>query len=64
MLAKNFAPQFPVELVRKDMGYALQEAQSAGTILPMISSVASVLDSACDAGYAEQNLTAVAQLYS
>jgi 3-hydroxyisobutyrate dehydrogenase len=64
MLAKNFAPQFPVELVRKDMGYALQEAQSAGTILPMISSVASVLDSAFDAGYAEQNLTAVAQLYS
>jgi 3-hydroxyisobutyrate dehydrogenase len=63
MLAKNFAPQFPVELVRKDMSYALHEAQVAGTNLPMISSVACVLDAAADAGYAEQNLTAVAQLY-
>jgi 3-hydroxyisobutyrate dehydrogenase len=64
MLAKNFAPQFPVELVRKDMSYVLQEAQSAGTILPMISSVAHVLDLATDAGFADQNLTAISQLYS
>jgi 3-hydroxyisobutyrate dehydrogenase len=63
MLAKNFAPMFPVDLVRKDMRYALQEAHAAGTSLPMIDSVAAVLDAAADAGWNDQNLTVVAQLY-
>jgi 3-hydroxyisobutyrate dehydrogenase len=64
MLANNFVPMFPVDLVRKDMGYVLQEAHAAGTSLPMIDSVAAVLDAAADAGWNDQNLTVLAKLYA
>lgn len=63
MLARNFAPMFPVDLVRKDMGYALQEAEGAGSALPMVGTVARVLDAAIEAGWSDRNLTVLARLY-
>ncbi len=63
MLAQQFAPMFPVELVRKDMDYLLQIAASPATQLPMTQSLAKVLQRAVEQGWAEQNLTVMAQLY-
>jgi 3-hydroxyisobutyrate dehydrogenase len=63
VIARNFSPMFPVELVQKDIGYALREAHAVGAKLPMIDAVSEVLGAAADAGYAEQNLTALARLY-
>jgi 3-hydroxyisobutyrate dehydrogenase len=64
MLAKNFAPMFPIELVRKDMSYALDAAQHAAASLPMISTTARMLNAAADAGWQHDNLTAIAKLYT
>jgi 3-hydroxyisobutyrate dehydrogenase len=63
MLARNFAPMFPVDLLRKDMGYTLQEAEGSGSALPMVGTVARVLDAAAEAGWGDRNLTVLAQLY-
>lgn len=64
MLARNFAPMFPVELVEKDFGYALAAASDAGCALPLTHSTQAVLREALVKGLGEQNLTAVAQLYT
>lgn len=63
MLTQQFAPMFPVELVRKDMDYLLQSAATPATQLPMTQSLAKVLQRAAEQGWAEQNLTVMAQLY-
>jgi 3-hydroxyisobutyrate dehydrogenase len=63
MLAKNFAPMFPVEMVNKDFNYLLDAASRAGSSLPLTQSTHSVLGDALKRGLSEQNLTAVAQLY-
>jgi 3-hydroxyisobutyrate dehydrogenase len=61
MLARNFAPAFPVELVEKDLGYL------AGEILPGAAPVSAAARSAfaraIAAGLASDNMTAVAKLY-
>jgi 3-hydroxyisobutyrate dehydrogenase len=63
MLAKNYAPQFPIELARKDMGYALDLARTHSAELPMTSRVNEVLLTAASRGYADRNLTVLAELY-
>ena len=63
MLTQQFTPMFPVELVRKDMDYLLQSAASPATQLPMTQSIAKILQRAAEQGWAEQNLTVMAQLY-
>jgi 3-hydroxyisobutyrate dehydrogenase len=64
MLAKNFSPMFPVELVAKDFGYALDAASDAHSLMPLTQSTHGVLKNALADGLGEQNLTAVAQLYA
>lgn len=64
MLAKNFSPMFPVELVEKDFGYALDAASDVNSVLPLTQSTHAVLRNALAHGLGEQNLTAVAQLYA
>ncbi len=56
MLAKNFAPNFPVELVRNDIGVALQEAVGIGIESPMVGAVDSVLDVAATAGWNDRKV--------
>ncbi len=64
MLAKNFAPMFPVELAEKDFGYVLDAAAMAGSGVPLTQSTHAVMRSALEHGLGGQNLTAVAQLYA
>jgi len=61
MLARNFAPAFPVELIEKDFGYLLGEALPGAT--PVSSAAQSVFARAIEAGLSTDNMTAVAKLY-
>lgn len=62
MLAGHFAPQFPVELVEKDFGYAIQ-ALGGADAAPVAAAVRQVFVRAMEEGLGDQNLTAVVQLY-
>ena len=61
MLARNFAPAFPVELVDKDLGYLASEVHADA--LPISSAARGVFERALAAGLANENMTAVAKLY-
>ena len=61
MLARNFAPAFPVELVEKDLGYLVEEARPDGA--PISAATRAVFERAIAAGLANDNMTAVAKLY-
>lgn len=58
MVARKFAPMFPIALVEKDLGYALKASS-----LPMVEAAQGVFLNAIAAGHGEQNITGVAQLY-
>jgi 3-hydroxyisobutyrate dehydrogenase len=61
MLAGADAPQFPVELVVKDLGYAV--AASAQP-LPLTASTLGRFQAALEAGYGNEHLVAVRKLYA
>jgi 3-hydroxyisobutyrate dehydrogenase-like beta-hydroxyacid dehydrogenase len=61
MLARNFAPAFPVELVEKDLGYLTSTMQADA--LPISTAALAVFERALEAGLARENMTAVAKLY-
>jgi 3-hydroxyisobutyrate dehydrogenase len=63
MIARNFAPMFPVELVEKDFAYAMKSASNASAQSPVIASVHEVLKDAVSRGLKDMNLTALATLY-
>jgi 3-hydroxyisobutyrate dehydrogenase len=63
MLARNFAPQAPVDLIAKDLDYALRSAEQAGAALPVTAAVAGRFHAASAAGYGHENLVAVAKLH-
>jgi 3-hydroxyisobutyrate dehydrogenase len=63
MLAGNFAPMFPLELVEKDFGYALDSSSDAQSKLPLVQSTHAVMKNAIALGYERDNLTALAKLY-
>jgi len=62
MLASDFAPLFPVEMVEKDFGYALAAAGPTGQA-PMMSAARSVFQKAVDVGFGADNLTGIVRLY-
>ncbi len=64
MLARNFTPMFSIELVEKDFAYALDTASATGSSLPITQRAHGLLRDAISHGLAENNLTALAQLYS
>ncbi|BEV14362.1 NAD(P)-dependent oxidoreductase [Herbaspirillum sp. DW155] len=61
MLAGNFAPQFPIELIEKDFGYTLQAAGS-DVVAPTIAAARSVFRAAIERGLGDENMTAVVKL--
>jgi 3-hydroxyisobutyrate dehydrogenase-like beta-hydroxyacid dehydrogenase len=61
MLAKNFAPAFPVELAEKDLSYLA--AAAPGDTMPISAAARRVFERALEAGLAGENMTAVAKLY-
>jgi 3-hydroxyisobutyrate dehydrogenase len=63
MLAENFTPQFPIELIEKDFGYTVQAAGSPNAA-PMVAAARSVFQQAMKHGYGKSNMTAVVQLYA
>lgn len=63
MLAGNYAPQFPIELVEKDFGYAI-EALGGADAAPVAAAVRRLFQRAIAQDLGAQNLTAVAQLYA
>lgn len=62
MLAQNFAPQFPVELIEKDFGYTVQTA-GGDDAAPTIAAARAVFQRGIDAGIGGENMTAVASLF-
>ena len=63
MLAGNFAPQFPVNLVAKDFRYALEAAQQVGAELPTTQAVREVYERAAQQGHGAENIGAVVQVF-
>ena len=63
ILARNFAPQFPIDLAAKDFAYVLGEAVRSGAAVPLAAAAAQVLADAVAQGFAGDNITGVAQLY-
>jgi 3-hydroxyisobutyrate dehydrogenase len=63
MLARNFAPQAPVDLIAKDLGYALRSGLQVGATLPVTAAVAERFIAASAAGHGQDNLVAVAKLH-
>ena len=63
MLAQNFSPQFPVDLIVKDLGYAVCSAERAGASLPVTAAVAERYKAASAAGFGAENLVAVSKLH-
>jgi 3-hydroxyisobutyrate dehydrogenase len=63
MLAGNFAPQFPIELIEKDFGYAVQSASSPEAV-PTIAAARSVFQQAIEHGLGAENMTGVVRLFT
>lgn len=63
MLTGQFAPLFPIELVEKDLGYAIQTAQAGDRQMPLTKATRQVFAQAIAQGYGGDNITGVAQLY-
>ncbi|WP_186250702.1 NAD(P)-dependent oxidoreductase [Burkholderia gladioli] len=63
MLAGNFAPQFPVELIEKDFGYTLQAAGSDAAA-PTIAAARGVFRTAIERGFGQDNMTGVVKLFT
>ncbi len=63
MLARNFAPMFPIELVEKDLDYVLNFAKENNARTPIIQATAGVLAEALEHGYGADNITGLVQIY-
>ena len=63
MLTHNFAPQFPIELVEKDFGYALEAASAHNAHLPITQAARHIFAEAIGRGYGSDNITGLVQLY-
>ena len=63
MLAGDWTPQAPVDLIAKDLGYAIATAEAAHTTLPVIDAVRQRFDAARCAGLGAENLVAISKLY-
>lgn len=59
----DFRPQFPVELIEKDFGYAVAAAGSEGSA-PMLAAARSVFKRGIEHGLGGDNMTAVVRLFS
>lgn len=63
MIAGDFAPAFPVELVEKDLSYVLAAEQQAGSLLPLSHCVQRLFNEALKRGFGQENISAVAKLW-
>ncbi|EJW09785.1 putative 3-hydroxyisobutyrate dehydrogenase [Rhodovulum sp. PH10] len=66
MVAKKVAPLFPVELIRKDLDYALTAAAATtagGPSLPLVGAARDVFRRGCEETLGGENMTSVVKLY-
>lgn len=63
MLAGAFAPAFPIDLVRKELGLAASAGDAAQQGMPMTKATAAIFDRAADDGYGADNIMGIASLY-
>jgi 3-hydroxyisobutyrate dehydrogenase-like beta-hydroxyacid dehydrogenase len=63
MLAENFAPLFPINLVQKDFAYALHEAGKLGGNMPITAAAERAFHTAAEHGLGVLNITGISQLY-
>lgn len=63
MVARNFAPMFPVALVEKDLRYAVEGAEALGGELPVTGAVRAVFRRAVDEGFGGDNIVGVARVF-
>lgn len=63
IVAGAFAPMFPIDLVEKDFGCVTATAEAAGAAVPLSQAARTVYAQAKAAGYGDDNITGVAQLY-
>ena len=63
MLAGHFAPQFPIDLIEKDVGYMLRSADSDADA-PTIAAARGVFRRAAEHGLGRENMTAVVKLFT
>jgi 3-hydroxyisobutyrate dehydrogenase len=64
MLAGNFAPMFPIELVAKDFSYVEKTAAALAAEMPLSQATAAAFGKAMASGLAAENITAIAKNYS
>jgi 3-hydroxyisobutyrate dehydrogenase len=62
MLNGNFAPQFPIELIEKDFGYAVSAAGSPEAA-PTIAAARGIFQRAIAKGFGGENMTGVVQMF-
>lgn len=63
MLAKEFAPLFPVELLEKDLGYVHHLAMAAGSEVPLSDAARAVMSAAIARNLGADHLTGIVRLY-
>lgn len=63
MIARKFAPLFPIELVEKDLRYLVASAQLNQAKVPIGESAQQVFNDALKQGYGTDHISGVAQLY-
>jgi 3-hydroxyisobutyrate dehydrogenase len=63
MLSGDFSPQFPVELIEKDFGYAVDTAGSPEAA-PTIAAARGIFQEAIAKGFGGDNMTSVVQLFT
>lgn len=63
MLAHNYSPQAPVDLIAKDLGYALDSGTQCGADMPLTKAVRARFADAHAAGFGAENIVAIAKLY-
>ena len=64
MLAGNFAPLFPIELVAKDFGYVVEGARAVGARIPTSTAAHRIFAEAVSSGLGDDHITGVAKLFA
>lgn len=63
MLARSFAPMFPVEMMEQDSRYVLDTTEASGARVPIAEATLRVIAEASEQRHGDENLTDVVQLY-
>lgn len=61
--SRSYGPMFPIDLVAKDLRYALAAAEQLGVALPATAAVARAYEHARRQGFGSDNIAGLAQLY-